>query len=95
MKVTRFTTINDQKAIRVVTASGVTGYVDTAIPPEALEAWRRRLIARLKPTISPLRRNVRRQRRRVRVSARQHARRPRRNLRMNLHKRRIPLIRRR
>lgn len=95
MKVTRFTTINGQKVIRIITDSSVTGYVDTAIPLEALEAWRRRLIAELKPPISRLRRNVRQQRKRRLIPVRQRARRPRRHQRTNLHKRRIRLIRRR
>ncbi|OUL83265.1 hypothetical protein CA603_26335 [Paraburkholderia hospita] len=81
--------------IKIVTNSGVTGYVDAAIPLEALEAWRRRLSAELKRPISRLRRNVRQQRKRRPVRVRQRVRRPRRHQRMSLYTRRIRLIRRR
>lgn len=95
MKVTRFTTINGQKVIKIVTDSGVTGYVDAAIPLEALEAWRRRLSAELKrPPLLP-RRKVRQRWRRRLIPVRQRARRTRRHRRMNLYTRRIRLVRRR
>jgi hypothetical protein len=95
MKVNRFTTINGQKVIKIVTNSGVTGYVDAAIPLEALEAWRRRLSAELKRPISRLGRNVRQQQRRRLIPMRQRVRRPRPLRRMSPYASRIRRITRR
>ncbi|CAN7744688.1 hypothetical protein LJR267_010482 [Paraburkholderia hospita] len=95
MKVTRFTTINGQNVIMVVTDSGVTGYVDATIPLEALEAWRRRLSAELKRPISRLHRNARQPSRRRLIRVRPRIRRPRSHKRMNVYVRRTRLVRRR
>lgn len=93
MKITRFTTTNGQRMIKIVTESGVTGYVDSAIPLEALAAWRMRLYAQLKRPDYRLRRDVVRRRRGL-IPVRQQTRRLRRHSRVRLHTRRIRLVRR-
>jgi hypothetical protein len=92
MKTTRFTAANGREAIKVVTDSGVTGYRDASIPPEAIEAWRRRLSADLRRPIAHSRRMLRQNRRRTTRPMRKHTRRRRPGPRLWLPRRGRPLI---
>ncbi len=65
METTHFTAANGREVIKVVTDSRVTGYIDGSIPPEAIEAWYRRLSADLRRRIAHSRRMLRRNRRRT------------------------------
>ena len=65
LETTRFTAANGREVIKVVTDSGVTGYIDASIPPEAIEAWYRRLSADLRRPIAHSRRMLRQNRRRT------------------------------
>jgi hypothetical protein len=65
MENTRFTATNGCEVIKVVTDSGVTGYIDASVPPEAIEAWYRRLGADLRRPIAHSRRMLRQNRRRM------------------------------
>lgn len=74
----RFIAANGREVIKVVTASGVTGYIDASIPIDAIEAWHRRLSADLRRPIAHSRRMLRQNRLRAfrRVRTRTRRRRP-------------------
>jgi hypothetical protein len=78
MESTRFTAANGCEVFKVVTDSGVTGYIDASIPLGAITAWHRRLGADLRRPIAHSRRMLRQNRRRVfrRVRTRTRRRRP-------------------
>lgn len=92
METTRFIVANGREVIKVVTDSGVTGYIDASISREAIQAWHRRLGADLRRPIARSRRVLRQnQRREFRpVRKRTRRRRPRRSV--WLLKRGRPLI---
>ncbi|MGF7135860.1 hypothetical protein P3T40_007372 [Paraburkholderia sp. EB58] len=92
METTRFTAANGREVVKVVTDSGVTGYIDASIPPEAIEAWYRRLSADLRRPIAHARRMLRQNQRRATrpMRKRTHRRRP--GPRLWLPRRGRPLI---
>jgi hypothetical protein len=92
MKTTRFTAANGRETIKVATDSGVTGYIDASIPPEAIEAWYRRLSADLRRPIAHSRRMLRQNQRRTTRPMRKRLRRPRPGPSLGLPKRGRPLI---
>ncbi|MEA3102728.1 MAG: hypothetical protein QOF74_6968 [Caballeronia mineralivorans] len=92
MKTTRFTAVNACEVIKVVTDSGVTGYIDASIPPEAIATWYRRLNADLRRPIAHSRRLLRQNRRRTTRPMRKHTRRRRPGPRLWLPRRGRPLI---
>lgn len=74
METTRFTAGNGREVVRIVTDSGATGYIDSSIPPEVIEAWQRRLRAAFGRPIARQRRLLRASRRRVFEPVRQRTR---------------------
>jgi hypothetical protein len=92
MKTTRFTAANGFEVLEVVTDSGVTGYIDASIPPEAIEAWYQRLSAELRRPIAHSRRMLRQNRRRTPRPMPKHTRRRRPGPRLWRPKRGRPLI---
>jgi hypothetical protein len=96
METTRFTAANGCEVIKVVTDSGVTGYIDASIPREAIEAWLRRLSADQRRPLSRWRRILRQERRRTFRPVRKRTRRRRHRARIVCrHLRGRPLIPRR
>jgi hypothetical protein len=75
METTRFTAANGCEVIKVVTDSGVTGYIDASIPLGAIEALYRRLSADLRRPIAHSRRQLRQNLRRTTRPMRKHTRR--------------------
>ncbi|MGX7002339.1 hypothetical protein [Caballeronia sp. KNU42] len=92
MKTTRFTAVNACEVIKVVTDSGVTGYIDASIPLEGIATWYRRLSTDLRRPIAHSRRMLRQNRRRTPRAMRKHTRRKRPGPRLWLPKRGRPLI---
>jgi hypothetical protein len=92
MKTTRFTSANGCEVIKVVTESGVTGYIAASIPPGAVEAWYRRLSADLQRPIARARRMLRQNRRSTRLPVRKLKRRRRPGRSLHLRRRGGPLI---
>jgi hypothetical protein len=92
MVTTRFTAENGREVVKIVTDSGATGYIDTSIPLEVIEAWRRRISAALARPIARQRRFLRESQRRVFEPVRRPT--PQRGLmvRMRLHRRGRPLV---
>lgn len=75
METTRFTAANGCEVIKVVTDSGVTGYIDASIPLGAIEALRRRMSANLRRPIAHWRRMLRQNQRRKTMPMRKRTRR--------------------
>jgi len=92
METARFTAANGCEVIKVVTDSGVTGYIDASIPPEAIEAWYRRLSADLRRPIARSRRLLRQDRRRTTRPMRKRTCRRRPGARLWLPRRGHPLV---
>ena len=92
MKTRRFTSVNACEVIKVVTDSGVTGYIDASIPPEAIATLYRRLGADLRRPIAHSRRLLRQNRRRTTRPIRKGTRRRRPGPSLWLPKRGRPLI---
>jgi hypothetical protein len=92
METIRLITANGRKVVKVVTDSRITGYVAASIPPEAIEAWYRRLSADLRRPIAHARRMLRQNQRRATrpMRKRTHRRRP--GPRLWLPRRGRPLI---
>jgi hypothetical protein len=65
MQTKGFIADNGRAVMKVVTDTGVTGYIDTGIPPGAIEALYRRLSADLRRPIAHSRRMLRQNRRRT------------------------------
>jgi hypothetical protein len=92
MENTRFTAANACEVIKVVTDSGVTGFIEASIPPEAIAIRYRRLSADLRRPIAHSRRLLRQNRRRTTRPMRKSTRRGRPGPRLWLPKRGRPLI---
>ncbi|SDH55752.1 hypothetical protein SAMN04487926_105287 [Paraburkholderia steynii] len=87
METTRFTAQNGREVLKIVTDSGRTGYIDSSIPIEVIEAWHRRISAALAHPISRQRRLLRASRRRVFEPVRRRTRQRGLMVHMRLHRR--------
>jgi hypothetical protein len=92
MQTTSFTAANGREVIKVVTDSGVTGYIDASIPLGAIEALYRRLRADLRRPIAHSRRQLRQNQRRTTRPKRKRTRRWKPSPRQWLPRRGRPLI---
>lgn len=87
METTRFTAQNGREVVKIVTDSGTTGYIDSSIPLEVIDAWHRRISAALVHPISRQRRLLRASRRRVFEPVRRRTRQRGLMVHMRLHRR--------
>ncbi len=92
MQTKGFIAANGREVIKVVTDTGVTGYIDASIPLGAIEALYRRLSADLRRPIAHSRRMLRQNQRRTTRPMRKRTRRRRPGPRLWLPRRGRPLI---